>query len=176
MGVLAAKKRAVTVALLAAAILAMMAANAEAQVTQLTCASKLITCRNYLNSTNPPEECCKPLKDAVTNDLTCLCDIFKSPEILKGFGIDIKQALKLPFNCGITNSSDSLCKSTAAESPSGNPGPPGKVFHSMFTANLRYSGHTWKWQQWCKRVNAGRFVGYVGSVFNMVVHFGIGGS
>ncbi|KAI0499883.1 hypothetical protein KFK09_018091 [Dendrobium nobile] len=125
MGVLAAKKSAVTVALLAAAILAMLAANAEAQATQFTCASKLIPCRNYLNSTNPPEECCKPLKDAVTNELTCLCYIFKNPEILKGLGVDINQAIKLPFYCGITNSSDSLCKSTAADSPSGNPGSPG---------------------------------------------------
>lgn len=112
MGVLVAERSSVAVTLMAVAILTLMATNVEAQGTSLTCASKLIQCRNYLNNSNPPEECCKPLKDEVTKDLACLCDIFKQPELLKSFGINITQALELPANCGIHTSSSNLCDST----------------------------------------------------------------
>ncbi|KAK8946000.1 hypothetical protein KSP40_PGU004770 [Platanthera guangdongensis] len=93
----------------AAAMVAVMAAGTAAQGTSLTCASQLIPCQKYLNSSKPPEDCCGPLKDAVKNDLPCLCAIFKSPDILKSFKIDLNQALNLSVNCGITASSTNLC-------------------------------------------------------------------
>ncbi|PKA54184.1 Lipid transfer-like protein VAS [Apostasia shenzhenica] len=119
MGISAWKKNAVAVVLMAVAV---MAGAAAAQEANQTCVSKLIPCRDYLTSPNPPETCCSPLKDAVANDLPCLCAIFKSPQILKAFNVDLNQALKLPANCGI-KSSTGLCNSTAL-SPSGSAAPP----------------------------------------------------
>ncbi|XP_020585641.1 lipid transfer-like protein VAS [Phalaenopsis equestris] len=125
MGVLAAAKSSATITLMVVAILALMASNAAAQGSSLTCATKLIACQKFLNSSNPPEDCCKPLREAVRTDLPCLCAIFSNPEVLKSFGVDVSQALKLPVNCGITTSSSNLCNTTAVESPSGSPGLPG---------------------------------------------------
>ncbi|KAJ0971036.1 hypothetical protein J5N97_018995 [Dioscorea zingiberensis] len=103
-----------------------LALLAPAGSAQSTCISKLIPCQNYLNSTHPPESCCSPLKEAVQNELTCLCGVFNSPNILKAFNVNITQALQLSVNCGIT-SDTSLCSKSGAPSPFSPPASPGNA-------------------------------------------------
>lgn len=80
--------------------------SAQAQTSTPSCAEQLVPCASYLNSTNPPESCCSPLKDAITNDLQCLCAIYNDPSILKSFNINLTDAGKLAANCGINSSID----------------------------------------------------------------------
>jgi hypothetical protein len=94
--------------------------SVQAQSSTPSCASKLVPCGSYINSTNPPASCCTPLKEAITNDTQCLCAIYDDPTILKAFGINLTQAEKLAGYCGI-DSGTNLCK---ASSPSGTPVPP----------------------------------------------------
>ncbi|KAM0935185.1 putative bifunctional inhibitor/plant lipid transfer protein/seed storage helical [Dioscorea sansibarensis] len=96
---------------------------APAVFAQNACISKLIPCQNYLNNSHPPQECCSPLKDAVQNELACLCAVFDDPNILKAFNINITQALQLSVNCGLT-SDTSLCIKAGApsHSPPASPG------------------------------------------------------
>ncbi|XP_077246766.1 non-specific lipid transfer protein GPI-anchored 9-like [Tasmannia lanceolata] len=84
------------------------------------CASELVPCANYLNSTSPPQSCCGPLKLAVANDLACLCNLFKNPGIFASFGINMTQALELPKHCGITSGIDA-CTSGAPPPTAGAP-------------------------------------------------------
>lgn len=88
-----------------AAVLAvlMLSATATAQTPTADCASKLVPCAQYLNSTKPPASCCDPLKEAVTKDLACLCNLYKNPDLLKALGVNVTQALELPKYCGISN-------------------------------------------------------------------------
>ncbi|ONK55852.1 uncharacterized protein A4U43_C10F1630 [Asparagus officinalis] len=90
-----------------------------------TCASKLVPCGPYINSTSPPESCCGPLKDALTNDLRCLCSIFNSPKILKAFNIDLNSALQLPKRCGMPSFSNNIaCVNSTAGAPGHSMVPP----------------------------------------------------
>lgn len=71
---------------------------------QNTCISKLVPCAQYLNATTkPPDTCCNPLRDAITNDLACLCRLYADPTVFKAFTPNITQALGLPKLCGITS-------------------------------------------------------------------------
>ncbi|XP_026658677.1 non-specific lipid transfer protein GPI-anchored 8-like [Phoenix dactylifera] len=82
---------------------AMMAAAARGQ-TAASCASNLVPCAQYVNNTNTPAEtCCGPLRTAETNETSCLCALYKSPEILKAFGITLEKGRELSRRCGITN-------------------------------------------------------------------------
>lgn len=67
------------------------------------CASKLVPCGNYLNSTTPPDSCCSPLREAVRTELKCLCNLYSDRQIFKSLGINITQALELPKHCGVTS-------------------------------------------------------------------------
>ncbi|KAJ9173440.1 hypothetical protein P3X46_016575 [Hevea brasiliensis] len=88
-----------------------------------SCAQKLIPCGDYLNTTTtPPESCCGSIKEAVTNELPCLCNLYNSPGLLQSFNINITQALALTRRCGV-NADLSAC--TKAESPGSVPPPPG---------------------------------------------------
>nr|GME00451.1 lipid transfer-like protein VAS [Ipomoea batatas] len=93
------KMLATAIAALAAVL--MLTATATAQST--SCANNLIPCAAYLNSTKPPASCCDPLKETVTKELSCLCNLYKNPEVLKSLGVNITQALELPKHCGISN-------------------------------------------------------------------------
>ncbi|KAM6567203.1 hypothetical protein CsatA_026331 [Cannabis sativa] len=53
---------------------------AEAQMP--SCASKLVACADYLNSTKPGEECCTSIKQVVATELPCLCNLYNSPGVL----------------------------------------------------------------------------------------------
>ncbi|KAK1381868.1 hypothetical protein POM88_019603 [Heracleum sosnowskyi] len=67
-----------------------------------SCASGLVPCADYLNATTkPPASCCDPIKEAVTKQLPCLCNLYNTPGLLKSFGINVTQAVKLPTLCGV---------------------------------------------------------------------------
>ncbi|XP_058085852.1 non-specific lipid transfer protein GPI-anchored 7 isoform X3 [Magnolia sinica] len=88
-----------------------------------SCAAKLVPCAQYLNSTKPSETCCTSIRDAVQNDLECLCNLFNSPDVFKSLNINITQALELPKHCGVTTDVN-LCKAPAPTA-GGPPGTPG---------------------------------------------------
>ncbi|GKD67971.1 lipid transfer-like protein VAS [Tanacetum coccineum] len=109
-------------ALVTLLLVAMTASTARAQAQ--TCASKLVPCGNYLNATTkPPNTCCDPIKEAVANDLQCLCNLYENPDFLSSLGINVQQALNLPKLCGIP-SDDSACKNANAPSGSSTEPPP----------------------------------------------------
>ncbi|KAM6588181.1 non-specific lipid transfer protein GPI-anchored 7 [Cannabis sativa] len=93
---------------------------ADAQVP--SCASKLVPCANYLNSTKPGDDCCTSIKQAVANELPCLCNLYNTPGVLQSFGVTVAQALRLTQSCGVPVKLDQ-CKSSAP-SPQTQP-PPG---------------------------------------------------
>ncbi|KAF9617162.1 hypothetical protein IFM89_034313 [Coptis chinensis] len=83
------------------------------------CAGKLLPCVDFFNSTNPPEKCCKPLRELVTNQKACLCNFFSDTAnagLIQSFGINVTQALELPKHCGVS-SDTSLCSSAPAPAP-----------------------------------------------------------
>ncbi|KAI3792354.1 hypothetical protein L2E82_06231 [Cichorium intybus] len=92
---------------------------------QADCASKLVPCAQYLNATTkPPNSCCQPIKDAVANDLQCLCNLYENPSFLTSIGINVTQALGLPRLCGIPADING-CKNAQAPSGSTTKPPPG---------------------------------------------------
>ncbi|XP_059657463.1 non-specific lipid transfer protein GPI-anchored 7-like [Cornus florida] len=95
---------------------------AEGQSTP-SCAQKLVPCADYMNSTNPPASCCDPLKEAVTNELSCLCTLYNTPGLLTYLGINITDALALPGHCGVSGDL-SACSNATAPTASTEP-PPG---------------------------------------------------
>ncbi|PHT39624.1 hypothetical protein CQW23_18478 [Capsicum baccatum] len=106
----------IMVALTAAAMIGL-----EAQ-TPPSCASKLVPCAPYLNSSRPPAECCDPLREAITQDLDCLCKLYENPTLLPSLGINVTQALALPKACNIPGEITS-CKG-AAPGPNSQGLPP----------------------------------------------------
>ncbi|XP_052208910.1 non-specific lipid transfer protein GPI-anchored 7-like [Diospyros lotus] len=107
----------------ALALAAAAAGVAEGQSATETCASKLVPCQDYMNSTNPPAKCCDPLKEAITNDMKCLCNLYNSG-LLPGLGIDLNQALLLPKRCKIPGDLNSCVKASAPSSSSNSSGTP----------------------------------------------------
>ncbi|XP_057753066.1 non-specific lipid transfer protein GPI-anchored 7-like [Arachis stenosperma] len=89
-----------------------------------SCASQLIPCADYLNSTKPPSSCCTPLKQTVATQLTCLCNLFNTPGLLESFHINVTQALELSRNCGITQGISSCKESAPSPSSSSTTTPP----------------------------------------------------
>ena len=91
------------------AVMGVLAPRAAAQTTP-NCAANLVPCSQYINTTGtPPATCCVPLKDAVQNDLKCLCDLYATPEIFKAFNISLDAALGLSKRCGL-NDTTAACK------------------------------------------------------------------
>ncbi|OAY56652.1 non-specific lipid transfer protein GPI-anchored 7 isoform X2 [Manihot esculenta] len=89
------------------------------------CAQKLIPCGEYLNTTTtPPESCCGSIKDAVKNDLTCLCNLYNTPGLLQSFNVNVTQAIALTKRCGV-NADLTACGKDAAEPTAAIPPPPG---------------------------------------------------
>ncbi|KAK4803387.1 hypothetical protein SAY86_003204 [Trapa natans] len=110
--------------LLVAAFAVAFISSVEAQSSTSSCAQDLVACADYLNSTKPPASCCNPIKKAVDTERTCLCSIYKNPELLSQFNVNITQALQLTQACGV-NASTSLCNDTASSSPTSAPAAPG---------------------------------------------------
>merc|ERR1719499_980621 len=65
---------------------------------------KLIPCKSYLNvsaTEQPPESCCSPLKEMVSDDFECLCRFYKDPQILQSLNVTRHDALQLPKACHV---------------------------------------------------------------------------
>ncbi|XP_068635418.1 non-specific lipid transfer protein GPI-anchored 7 [Aristolochia californica] len=112
--------------LIVVALMAALAASAWAQQQVPDCASKLIPCQNFLNSTSPPNSCCSAIRDAVTNELACLCSLFQQVDLFKALNINVTQAIELPQHCGMKEGVNA-CKAATAPAPVGGapPGTPG---------------------------------------------------
>lgn len=68
----------------------------------LTCAQKLIPCQAYLNTTTTPSaDCCSNISEAVKNELTCLCSLYKDPTLLQSFNVNVTQAIQVARRCNI---------------------------------------------------------------------------
>jgi hypothetical protein len=98
----------------AVAVLCVLAPPAAAQTSGTPdCAAKLSSCAPYINTTGtPPDTCCGPIKDAVENDLKCLCGLYATPEIFKAFNINVTQALGVSKRCGLSDTTEA-CKSNS---------------------------------------------------------------
>ncbi|XP_021768406.1 lipid transfer-like protein VAS [Chenopodium quinoa] len=124
-----------------AVLLAVALAAAQSSGETPSCGSKLTACVNYLNSTTtPPPSCCNPLKEAVTNEKQCLCNIYNNPNLIQALGINITQAMNLPKLCHIdTGKSPDICKglanSPSSSTPSGS-SPPGNAAGRITGAGL----------------------------------------
>ncbi|KAA8541378.1 hypothetical protein F0562_025352 [Nyssa sinensis] len=87
----------------------------SAGAASMPCVQKLLPCQPYLKSSSaPPSTCCLPLKQMITEDAKCLCEIFNNAQLLKNFNVTQDDALKLPKACG-TDADISVCKKGAAE-------------------------------------------------------------
>ncbi|KAF5201133.1 Bifunctional inhibitor/lipid-transfer protein/seed storage 2S albumin superfamily protein [Thalictrum thalictroides] len=97
--------------------LAAAAGVAEASA-WMTCAQKLLPCKDYLNSsTTPPSSCCDPLKEMINDDFKCLCNVFNDPIILKAINITQDVALKVVGACD-AKIDVSVCNKDANTPPS----------------------------------------------------------
>jgi len=86
------------------------------------CAAKLAACAPYINTTGPPPEaCCGSIKDAVQNDLKCLCGLYATPEIFKAFNINVTQALGVAKRCGLNDTTEACKSLSPTQSPPGSP-------------------------------------------------------
>ncbi|GLT40367.1 hypothetical protein SLA2020_145090 [Shorea laevis] len=113
---------------IAAVILVLAAAMSLTEAENVPqCVSKLISCSDYLKSnTTPGAGCCNAIKDAVTNDFTCLCTLYNDPSVLESYNVTIPAALQLTHDCGIIINFNNC---TNAMSPTGStvPPPPGQA-------------------------------------------------
>ncbi|RLN12485.1 lipid transfer-like protein VAS [Panicum miliaceum] len=109
-----AMRMAVAAAMAVVAVLCVLAPPAAAQTSRTPdCAAKLAPCAPYINTTGPPPDtCCGPIKDAVDNDLRCLCGLYAAPEIFKAFNINVTQALGVSKRCGLSDTTEA-CKSNS---------------------------------------------------------------
>jgi hypothetical protein len=65
------------------------------------CADKVLPCMDYLNSTNPPDICCNPIKDVFdATQEACFCQL-ATPGLLEGFGVKLSEALTVLHACGV---------------------------------------------------------------------------
>lgn len=90
--------------LLALALILAPPGEVEAQTSQ-TCAAELVPCGQYLNMATgtPPETCCTPLRNAVQNELDCLCSILNDPSVARAFNISLQSATRIAMACGVNN-------------------------------------------------------------------------
>ncbi|XP_019155862.1 PREDICTED: lipid transfer-like protein VAS [Ipomoea nil] len=114
----------VSTAMMMVAVVVMAAAAMTTEAQQVpSCAMQLIPCAGFLNATTkPPSSCCDPLKEAVTKELPCLCNLFKDQNLMKGLNINVTQALELPKLCGIPGDISACNAPSPGASPSTSPG------------------------------------------------------
>ncbi|XP_055819665.1 non-specific lipid transfer protein GPI-anchored 7-like [Solanum dulcamara] len=110
--------------------------EADAQ-TPPSCASKLVPCAPYLSNPRPPADCCDPLREAITNDLDCLCKLYENPTLLPSLGINITQALALPKACNIPGDTSACNK--------GAPGPSSQTLPPPATGNDNNGVNKFTW-------------------------------
>ncbi|XP_048539754.1 non-specific lipid transfer protein GPI-anchored 3-like [Triticum urartu] len=115
--------QAVAIAIAVAVACCMAAAPSSAQGTTTpadaggavpSCASKLVTCAGYLNTTDtPPESCCDPLKEAAATQAACMCAILMNRAALQAFGVAPEQGVLLAKRCGVTTDAYTCAKYSA---------------------------------------------------------------
>lgn len=77
---------------------------------QPSCVQKLLPCQAYLKApSTPTAACCVPLKEMVSGDPKCLCDVFDNPDLLKSLNVTQDDAMKLAKACNV-NADVSVCK------------------------------------------------------------------
>lgn len=71
---------------------------------QAACAQSLVPCAPYLNNATlqPQDDCCNPIRQAVTTQLTCLCNLFNDPTLLNSLNVSVPEALRVSRACGVT--------------------------------------------------------------------------
>ncbi|XP_059455717.1 non-specific lipid transfer protein GPI-anchored 9-like [Corylus avellana] len=80
----------------------------------MACLQKLLPCQAYLKPpSSPPTACCLPLKEMVSDDPKCLCDVFDNPDILKSLNVTKDDAMKLAKACAV-NADISVCNKEAS--------------------------------------------------------------
>ncbi|THU71774.1 hypothetical protein C4D60_Mb04t05030 [Musa balbisiana] len=100
--------------LMAMAVVAAAVAGSAAQ-SPPDCASNLVGCAGYLNSTTtPPDSCCGPLKQAAKTQLPCLCALFNNTAILRAFNVNITQAIQMSKRCGVSTDQRACATTTAS--------------------------------------------------------------
>ncbi|XAR70419.1 hypothetical protein NMG60_11027265 [Bertholletia excelsa] len=112
------------IAALAVVVAVVMHAAEGQKAPTPSCASKLVACADYLNATKPPASCCNPLREAITNEMPCLCSLYNSGS-LPSLGINVTDALTLPKRCKIPGDLDSCVKaaSPTSSAPASQPPP-----------------------------------------------------
>ncbi|XP_031502891.1 non-specific lipid transfer protein GPI-anchored 3-like [Nymphaea colorata] len=102
----------------AAAMVGMGGRGVSAQGTS-TCVNDLVVCQKDISnaSTKPDSKCCSALNNAVSKELSCLCDLYKQDTIFQTLGLNKTRAMELPGLCGI-KAGLSLCNTTSATPPS----------------------------------------------------------
>ena len=72
--------------------------------------NNLAPCQPYLKGSYiAPAICCEQLKETITHDLKCLCNILAHTDVLKCFNITLVELMKLRKDFGI-NLTRSVCK------------------------------------------------------------------
>ncbi|XP_042456961.1 non-specific lipid transfer protein GPI-anchored 7-like isoform X1 [Zingiber officinale] len=109
--------------LLVLALVLLPPGEVEAQTSQ-TCAAELVPCREYLNLTTgtPSDSCCIPMRNAVENELDCLCAILTDPNVSSAFNLTIERTTHIARACGIANLNG--CSSGPSSSRTPPPPPP----------------------------------------------------
>ncbi|XP_027362605.1 uncharacterized protein LOC113870210 [Abrus precatorius] len=74
------------------------------------CAVELSPCIEYMNSTNPPDTCCNPIKEIDATQKTCFCELGLTPGVLEGLGTTTAQAVQLLHSCGVNFNITTTCK------------------------------------------------------------------
>ncbi|XWS38511.1 hypothetical protein CRYUN_Cryun19dG0137500 [Craigia yunnanensis] len=109
------------------AVLVILGTMATVTDAQASCAQNLVPCFPYLNNATvqPQDDCCNPIREAVTNQLPCLCNLYSDPTLLASLNVTVSEALRISRECGVTTDL-SACNATAS-SPTSAPPPPGQT-------------------------------------------------
>ncbi|XP_019167482.1 PREDICTED: protein YLS3-like isoform X2 [Ipomoea nil] len=80
----------------------------------MACMAKLEPCQKSMadTSSDPPPECCTPMKEVVTKELSCLCTLFQNDALLSSVNMTKDNAIGLAKKCGAQADSD-MCKNVA---------------------------------------------------------------
>ncbi|PNT54051.1 hypothetical protein POPTR_001G119000v4 [Populus trichocarpa] len=113
----------------------------RAQDQSTSCASKLVPCQAYLSTTTqPPDSCCNSIKEAVANELPCLCKLYNDPNLFQSLGINVTQAVMLSQRCGVTTNLTSCSASAPTPAGSAVPGNDGDNGGSRMSLSTGLSG------------------------------------
>lgn len=80
----------------------------DAQVLPPCADQILLPCIDYVNSTQPPDICCNPIKDLYATHKTCFCQLIAAYGLFEAFGLKITQVFQVIYLCGI-NFNTSSC-------------------------------------------------------------------